>query len=82
MVGAPETLQFVPVDFARTGPALGGTQHDHRPIGPEGADLPHRPLHGFSHGSVHRHRLAALNEDRLPAVTEHQALQLLMGDAG
>jgi hypothetical protein len=31
---------------------------------------------------VHRHRLAALNEDRLPAVTEHQALQLLMGDAG
>ena len=76
------------MQLSRTGPALGGAQHDHRPGGPHrftagaslGADLENatdRPIHGSSHGLVHGLRFTAFHEDRLPAVAAHQVRQLV-----
>ena len=61
LMGAPEVLDLLAVEFLRAGPALGRAEHDHRPTGPEGFtaasglllysfDFEHRLLEG------HRHR--------------------------
>ena len=85
LVGAPEVLDLLLTHRRRAGPALGGAQHDHRPgrpggvagvaagpgLGPDRQDAADRRVHRLGHGGVHRHRLAALHEQRLPAVAAH-----------
>ena len=93
LVGAPETFQLVAIEFAWSGPALGGAQHHHGPLGPvglaaaagfllDGADFSHRFVHGGGHGLVHGSGLTAFHKDRPPAVAPQQAFQLPAGNAG
>ena len=81
------------VNELRTGPALRGTKNDHRPERTLGHivfscslldcfDLLNTGINCSSHKLVHCHRIAAFYENRLPAITMEQALELVMGDMG
>ena len=83
------------MELGRARPALGRAQHDHRPdrplrigslsagagVGADLLDAVDRTVHRRCHGGVHGHGLAALHEQRLPAVAAQQAGQLVLRDA-
>ena len=88
LVGAPEALDLVAVDFRRSGPSLGGAQDDHRPARPhglagaarlilEGANLADAILQGRGHLLMHQGGVVALDEVRRVSVAGKQALQLV-----
>ena len=76
-----------------TGPALWRTQNDHRPHRTrripcftcmllDCPDLFDYGVHGFSHGTVHGHRIVAFYKIRLPAAAFQELLQFFMRNTG
>ncbi|OIQ69770.1 hypothetical protein GALL_486270 [mine drainage metagenome] len=91
LVRPPEAFHALAVDGFGAGPALGGTQHDHRPARPyrhaagtrfllDAADFQHAGFHGGCHRLVHDFRIMAFDETGRPAITLEQVFQLIMGD--
>lgn len=87
---APEALQIVVVDLAGASPALGAPEDDHGPLRSEGCaglagfllvflDLDNAALEGGCHCLVHRVDVVAFHEIWLPAVSEEELFQLLVG---
>ncbi len=92
LVRAPRTLGLVPLDLFRTGPALGRSQHDHRPARPVGAlgrprlvldraNLGDRLVEGGGHFLVHLFGVIAFDEVGRVAVSPKQRLQFFVADA-
>ena len=92
-MGAPAALDGQAVDLLRPRPALGGTQHEHRPARAlrlaalargalDAPNLADRPVERRSHLLVHCHGLIALDEARLPAAAAEEALDLPVAHAG
>ena len=92
LVRAPETFNLVPVDLAGAGPALGGAQHDHRPLGQvlrtpgarlvlDGSDLVHHRVQGRGKQLVDRLRIVAFDEIRLVAIATHELFELRVTNA-
>ena len=93
LVGAPAALGRKTVDVLRARPALRRPEHDHRPGLPRrpalvarGAlDLRNpveRPVERGREGLMHRLRLVALDEQRLPAVPAEERDELVLRDPG
>ena len=93
LMGAPAAFDCVAVDLLRTGPALWGAQHEHRPAGAarlaalsrgalDALDLADGPVDRGSHLLVHRLGLVTLDKARLPAAAAEEALDLLVAHAG
>ena len=94
LVGAPGALDREAVDDLRSGPALRGAQHDHRPgrtMARRGCapcrvlDLGDVVEHGVERGGellVHGRGIVACHEMRGVAVAAHQLGQLVGGDPG
>ena len=93
LMGAPAAFDRVAVDLLRTGPALRGAQHEHRPARAlrlaalargalDAPNLADRPVERRSHLLVHCHGLIALDEARLPPAAAEEALDLLVAHAG
>ena len=87
----PKIFNFFTVNVAWTCPALWRAQNDHGPARPESfaatASLmlmlvyfKNGLFHGDRHGTMHRHRVGAFNEDRCPAIALEQKFKLLMID--
>ncbi|MBV6517660.1 MAG: hypothetical protein HCAMLNBO_00226 [Candidatus Brocadia fulgida] len=87
----PEALYLVSLDLLRPCPALGRTQHDHRPPRTEGVvrfprlfllgtDLADGLFQRGSHLFMHFHGVASLHKIGLVAVADKQRLQLLVAD--
>ena len=85
LVRAPEALGLVPVHLLRPGPAFGALQNDHRPDWPplrfplsgvllNGADVVEHLVEGGGHLLMHLGRVVALDQMRLVAVTDEQAV--------
>ena len=92
-MGTETALNRLAFHFLRPRPALRRTQHNHRPARTcritrftsvllDRLDLFDAGIHRLGHQPVHRHRIAAFDEVRLPAVALHQIFQLLVRDAG
>ena len=93
LMGAEGTLDFLAVHHFRTGPALGGTQHNHGPTGTlvhalfPGAALIFQNfrdagVQSLGHFRVHFCRVAALYKIGGPAAAPEELLQLFVGNAG
>ena len=93
LMGAPAAFDCVAVDLLRTGPALRGAQHEHRPAGAarlaafsrgalDALDLADGPVDRGGHLLVHRLGLVTLDKARLPAAAAEEALDLLVAHAG
>ena len=92
LVRAEGALDRHAVHLPRPGPALGRTQHDHRParplakavlagVGLDGVDLVERLVERRRHQPVHLRGLVAGNEVRLVPIAPQQLRQLLVRDA-
>ena len=92
LVRTEGALDLHAVHVARSGPALGGAQHDHRPagahaeavgtgIGLNGADAVQRRVQRRRHLPVHVGGLVAHHEVRFMAVAAQQLRQLVLADA-
>jgi hypothetical protein len=92
LMGSPEALHSMTVHFGRTGPAFGGPQDDHRPVGIQvgsaGAglvlDLSYFGDGAFqrrSHHLVHPLRVGAFDQIGLVPKTSEQTLQLIAVDS-
>ena len=93
LMRAPRTFAFLAINRFRAGPSLGRTQDDHRPARPghvaafagltlDGENFGNRRVDRSSHQLMHGFRVVALNKDRLVAVTDEQAFQFAVTDAG
>jgi hypothetical protein len=93
LVGTPGALHREAVQLLGAGPALRGTQHDHRPPGPFGdpllarpplvpVDVVERPVQGGGQRLVHRGRLVAGHQVGGVPVALEQLGQLLVGEPG
>ena len=92
LVRPPVALHLLAVDVSRAGPALWRTQDYHRParaghvavlarVGLVGENLLDAVVERVGHRAVHRHRVVALDEVRLPAAAVEKGLKLLVRDA-
>ena len=93
LMRAERAFDLQAVDHLRAGPALGRSQHDHRPTRPRGilvvarallnrVDLADGVFDRLRHQAVHGFGLVALDEQRSPAATAEELLQFLVLDAG
>ncbi|PQM46103.1 hypothetical protein C1Y40_03724 [Mycobacterium talmoniae] len=93
LMGPPGALHLLAVDHRRSGPALGGAQHDHRPqravfdpVDPrgllDGRDLVEGLIQRGRQLLVHDRRIIAGHGDRPVAVAVQQRIELVGGDAG
>ena len=91
LVGAERAFDLQAIDHIRSGPSLGRAQDDHRPLRPpdrpctptgpllDRADLRVARGERGREARVHVHRIVALEEVGLVAVTGHQTDDLLVG---
>jgi hypothetical protein len=93
LMGPERALDLQPVNHLRSGPTLRGAQHDHRPTRPgrlrAGAGPGLDRVNGLDglvqdggHQLMHRFRIIALDEARVPAAATQELLQLLRLDPG
>ncbi len=91
LVGTPRTLHRQTVDLRGTGPALGRTQHDHRPAGPvrdvvlasralNRRDAVQRGVHRAGHRAVDGQGVVTGDVDRIVAVATQQLVQFCFGE--
>jgi hypothetical protein len=92
LVRSKGSFDLQAVDHLRPGPALGGSQHDHRPAGPNGvvcaarvasnlANAVDDAVHRVGHQAMHLARVLALDEVRRPAAAPQKLFELLSLDA-
>ena len=89
-MGAEGALDGLAVHHLGAGPALGGAQHDHRPLdmahllaGAGAAldvvDFLDDGVQGLGHLGVHRHGVVALDKVGFPGAAQEEVLDLLVG---